>query len=290
MNITIKPEFETLIPPLSPDEFQQLEENVLSEGIREPLIVWNGVLIDGHNRYRIAQKHGLPFRTSEMDFESENDAIIWIIKNQFGRRNLSKYDRSVLALRLKPVIAEKAKEKRLETLKQNSVNQKSDERKELNTAKELAKIAGVSHDTIHKVEVIEASKDENLKGKIRSGNISINEAFTRVTLKDKKPKQEAKEAKARHEEFQRIKAESNTVDFQDIQKDARDVRTIGRDFFDRIEKITFKVHELTLFRNNTDIEAAVKAYSASERAELGRNIDKAITILQFLKRRIAQSV
>lgn len=288
MNITIKPEFETLIPPLSPDELQQLEENVLSEGIREPLIVWNGVLIDGHNRYRIAQKHGLPFRTSEMDFESENDAIIWIIKNQFGRRNLSKYDRSVLALRLKPVIAEKAEENL--HLSEGKGCQKSDKVKPIDTKKELAKIAGVSHDTIHKVEVIEAKADEDLKNKIRSGNTSINDAFTRVTLKDKKPKQEAKEAKARHEEFQRIKAESNTVDFQDIQKDARDVRTIGRDFFDRIEKITFKVHELTLFRNNTDIEAAVKAYSASERAELGRNIDKAITILQFLKRRIAESV
>ena len=288
MNITIKPEFETLIPPLSPDEFQQLEENVLSEGIREPLIVWNGVLIDGHNRYRIAQKHGLPFRTSEMDFKSENDAIIWIIKNQFGRRNLSKYDRSVLALRLKPVIAEKAEENL--HLSEGKGCQKSDKVKPIDTKKELAKIAGVSHDTIHKVEVIEAKADEDLKNKIRSGNTSINDAFTRVTLKDKKPKQEAKEAKARHEEFQRIKAESNTVDFQDMQKDARDVRTIGRDFFDRIEKITFKVHELTLFRDDTDIEAAVKAYSASERAELGRNIDKAITILQFLKRRIAQSV
>lgn len=286
MNITIKSEFETLIPPLSPDEFQQLEENVLSEGIREPLIVWNGVLIDGHNRYRIAQKHGLPFRTSEMVFESENDAIIWIIKNQFGRRNLSKYDRSVLALRLKPAIAEKAKKNQI----RKSVSQNSVKQKPIDTQRELAKIAGVSHDTIHKVEVIEAKADEDLKNKIRSGNTSINEAFTRVTLKDKKPKQEAKEAKARHEEFQRIKAESNTVDFQDMQKDARDVRTIGRDFFDRIEKITFKVHELTLFRDDTDIEAAVKAYSASERAELGRNIDKAITILQFLKRRIAQSV
>ena len=138
MNITIKPEFETLIPPLSPDEFQQLEENVLNEGIREPLIVWHGVLIDGHNRYRIAQKHGLPFKTSEMDFESENDAIIWIIKNQFGRRNLSKYDRSVLALRLKPVIAEKAKEKQITHTGQGY--QKSD--KAVHTAKELAKIAG----------------------------------------------------------------------------------------------------------------------------------------------------
>lgn len=62
-----------------------------------------------------------------------------------GKENLSAYDRSVLALKLKPLIAEKAKEKQTETLKQNaSVNQKSDERKEINTAKELAKVAGVS--------------------------------------------------------------------------------------------------------------------------------------------------
>ena len=141
----------------------------------------------------------------------------------------------------------------------------------------------------HPESVARAKERAREKGEVLSRSAVLDQ-ITRDTFKAKKPKQEAKEAKARHEEFQRIKAESNTVDFQDIQKDARDVRTIGRDFFDRIEKITFKVHELTLFRNNTDIEAAVKAYSASERAELGRNIDKAITILQFLKRRIAQSV
>ena len=141
----------------------------------------------------------------------------------------------------------------------------------------------------HPESVARAKERAREKGEVLSRSAVLDQ-ITRDTFKAKKPKQEAKEAKARHEEFQRIKAESNTVDFQDIQKDARDVRTIGRDFFDRIEKITFKVHELTLFRDDTDIDAAVKAYSASERAELGRNIDKAITILQFLKRRIAQSV
>lgn len=141
----------------------------------------------------------------------------------------------------------------------------------------------------HPESVARAKERAREKGEVLSRSAVLDQ-ITRDTFKAKKPKREAKEAKARHEEFQRIKAESNTVDFQDIQKDARDVRTIGRDFFDRIEKITFKVHELTLFRDDTDIDAAVKAYSASERAELGRNIDKAITILQFLKRRIAESV
>ena len=138
-DLTINPKFESLIPKLTDDEFRQLEENVLKDGITEPLVVWNGVLIDGHNRYKLAKKHNLGFEIREVSFDSENDAEIWIIKNQFGRRNLSTYDRAVLALRLKPVIAEKAKEKQVEA--GGAVRQKSD-KAVVDTKKELAKIAG----------------------------------------------------------------------------------------------------------------------------------------------------
>ena len=100
-----------------------------------------------------------------------DDVIIWIIKNQFGRRNLSAYDRSILALKLKPVIAAKAKEKQISTLKQNAdtVSQKSDEREEFSTKKEIAKAAGVSHDTIAKVEKIEAQASPEVKAALKSG-------------------------------------------------------------------------------------------------------------------------
>ena len=105
----IDAEFKALIPALTQDEFSQLEENVLRDGIQDPLKIWNGTLIDGHNRYEIAQRHGLTFSTTEMNFASRDDVIEWIIKNQFGRRNLSAYDRSLLALKLKPIIAAKTK-------------------------------------------------------------------------------------------------------------------------------------------------------------------------------------
>lgn len=110
---------------------------------------------------------------------SLTDAVIWIIKNQLGRRNLSAYDRSILALKLKPVIAAKAKEKQLSTLKQNAetVSQKSDEREELSTKKEIAKAAGVSHDTIAKVEKIEQQATPEIKAALKSGEISINAAY-----------------------------------------------------------------------------------------------------------------
>ena len=124
MSIEIDKEFESLIPPLTAEEFAQLEENCVKEGIRDALITWNGILIDGHNRFRIAAKHGLHWNEKRMEFADRNEVIRWIILNQFGRRNLSAYDRSVLALKLKPVIAEKAKEKQAEA--GGAVRQKSD--------------------------------------------------------------------------------------------------------------------------------------------------------------------
>ena len=154
--IKIDKEFESLIPPLSEDEFRQLEENCLKEGIRDALVAWkvpNGdqILIDGHNRWKISAKHGgIPFQIKEMKFDLREDAIAWIIRNQFGRRNLSAYDRSVLALKLKPIIAKEAKKnERNGGGSGDSGRQKSDN--PTDTKKELAKVAGVSHDTIHKI-------------------------------------------------------------------------------------------------------------------------------------------
>jgi len=86
--IRIDPEFQSLIPPLRPEELAQLEANILAEGIRDPLVTWRGVLIDGHNRYAIAEKHGLPYQTVEREFDDRDAVADWIDRNQLGRRNL----------------------------------------------------------------------------------------------------------------------------------------------------------------------------------------------------------
>lgn len=180
MKLTIDSEFRTLIPPLTADEFSQLEANCLENGIQDSLKTWDGILIDGHNRYEIAEKHGLEYKTEEMEFSSRDDVKLWIIKNQLGRRNLSTYDRSVLALKLKPVIAEMAKKNVLATQKNESASayQKSD--KQIVTNKEVGRIAEVSHDTIHKVDVIENSGNEDIKNKVRNKKISIDKAYREV--------------------------------------------------------------------------------------------------------------
>ena len=180
----IDKEFQSLIPPLTAEEYAGLEESILAEGCRDALITWGDVLIDGHNRYEICTKHGIPFDTIEMDFPTRDDVIVWIIKNQFGRRNLPAYERARLALRLKPVIAERANANKMAGLKQNvSVCQKSDER--IDTKKELATVAGVSHDTIAKVEKIEAKAPPEVKEQLRTGAMSINQAYTEVKRQEK---------------------------------------------------------------------------------------------------------
>lgn len=98
MNLRIDPEFESRIPPLTDDEFQQLEENILADGvIISPIIVWDGVIIDGHNRFRIAEKHpNIGFTTSERHFDNRHEVLAWICKNQLGRRNLTFHQKRYL--------------------------------------------------------------------------------------------------------------------------------------------------------------------------------------------------
>ena len=91
LHLTIDPEFASIIPPLREEEQKQLEENILADGVViNPLIVWNGVIVDGHNRYRILQQHPeIQFTTYEKAFSDRYEAIAWICRNQLGRRNLT---------------------------------------------------------------------------------------------------------------------------------------------------------------------------------------------------------
>ena len=81
--------FRSLIPPLSAEEKAQLEENIKAEGCRDTLITWQGILLDGHNRFEICQRLSIPFRTMEIDLPDRDAAEDWIDKNQLGRRNLT---------------------------------------------------------------------------------------------------------------------------------------------------------------------------------------------------------
>lgn len=278
--ITIDEEFRSLIPPLSEDEFKQLEENCKRDGILDNLKTWRGILIDGHNRYKIAMKWDMPYAVDEMYFKSRDEVVRWIILNQFGRRNLSAYDRSVLALKLKPVIAKKQRQKQVEGGKEK-VQQKSVEA--TTTQAELAKVAGVSHDTIHKVETIEAKASEPVKQQVRSGEKSINQAY--LEIKDKERKQadlsaraHLREAEERHEDFQTAK----TVSVDSIKQDKKDVAEIanakGREVYNAIKGI--------LFIGATADYSMLKNMDDSKAKQLAGQIDSAIETLKRIRKEI----
>ena len=193
--LIVDDEFRSLIPPLSEEEFEGLEKDILTNGFHdwEPIVTWNGTIVDGHNRYRICQENGIEYKTIEQEFASRDAAKIWIVEHQFSRRNLSKYARSVLALQLEPLYAAEAKRRQAEyhgNQYESGVRQKSDEvQTPTRTDEQLAKLAGTSRDTIRKVKVIEteAAKGNQTaivaRDEIRDGKKSINAAYIDIRPK-----------------------------------------------------------------------------------------------------------
>jgi hypothetical protein len=183
MKLEIDKELQQLIPPLANDEIAQLEANIIQDGCRDPLVTWQDTIIDGHNRYAICQKHGLHFKTVTMEFIDRSHAKEWIIRNQFGRRNLPPYVRVTLALELESTIAARAEDRMKAGVKPDP-SQISEQGK---TGEQIAAIAGVSHDTVAKVKTIKAKASEETKEKLAKGEISVHKAYQQTKEEDEPP-------------------------------------------------------------------------------------------------------
>lgn len=107
-DIVVLPELKAYIDPLTPEEYDSLERSILAEGCRDALVLWGNVLVDGHNRFGICRQHGLPFQTVQNTrFQSMEDVHLWMIDQHLGRRSVSEFQRGVLALRKREIIAER---------------------------------------------------------------------------------------------------------------------------------------------------------------------------------------
>jgi N6-adenosine-specific RNA methylase IME4 len=191
MEIIIDSEFKALIPPLAADELRQLEENILRDGCRDPLVLWDGILIDGHNRHEICTRHGLPFETVEIQFESRAHARIWMRHNQAGRRNLTTAWRLDLELGNKQdflAIGKTTQGKRTDLL---SENDKKSLPAPVNTRVEIAKSAGVSTGQVGMAEQI-IKKAPQLWEKAKQGDVSISSAYQQIRRIEKEEKREAR--------------------------------------------------------------------------------------------------
>jgi hypothetical protein len=162
------------------EEREALEASLLAEGCRDALVVWKtedkSILIDGHNRYRLCRRHNIPFNTIDRTFESREDVVMWMVRNQLARRNITAFVRAELVLKMTSVIeAIKAKAKahsgaRTDLLPNLAKGQP------INSRAELAKLAEVSNGTLSKVQKVDRDAPEFVKEKARSGDISIHRA------------------------------------------------------------------------------------------------------------------
>lgn len=188
--IIILEELRNFIPPLSEDEFAQLEENIVAEGCRDALILWKQdkeyILVDGHNRHKICTHHNIDFRIELKNFQDVESVKEWMINNQLGKRNIPETVKSYLRGQRYQL----EKRDRQANLKQNQSNSKGQDVPSINTAKKLAEEYKVSEKTIKRDQQYTlgidklVQDDSNLKWKILNKDIDLPKNFI-VELLDK---------------------------------------------------------------------------------------------------------
>lgn len=227
--LRVNPKFENLFAPLSPEEYDGLEQDIIAtNGPREAIVVWNDTIIDGHHRYAICQKHGLPFTTREETFSSEAEAIAWMIKEQFNRRNMSPVARTIAALNAKEALIEIGRQKH--GLRKDLADYVAEPH---NTRKLIAEKAGVSDTFVYQVDYVLQHGEPKLKEAMTSEEMSVGQAYSIVRKADEKlerKKQKREEARravtpiAAHPDYKHVES---GVEKQQIPSDWTEFRRLS---------------------------------------------------------------
>lgn len=189
----IDPELNAVLPNLSEEDYSSLEKSLLTDGYKgAPIMVWGDVIVDGHNRYEICNKHHIPYEVKQIDFESKEEAVRWMVRQQIGRRNLTPIQRIEIAEKYRPFYTEKAKENMSSGGKKYSPKEGlqnsstlSNENK-IDVRAKLAEVANVSTDTYSKGKKILESGNEELIEQTLKGEKSINKAYNELKASQKK--------------------------------------------------------------------------------------------------------
>ncbi|RTL40066.1 MAG: plasmid replication/partition related protein [Burkholderiales bacterium] len=193
MDIVVNEELKAYIDPLTPEEDEALERSLLAEGCRDALVLWGQVLVDGHNRYRLCMKHGLPFQTVQNPrFQSMEDVHLWMIEQHLGRRSLSDYQRGVLALRKREIVAARrarrvavesgAAPAEVPVEAQAPAPSPVPPQDSLDSREALAKAARLSSSQVVLIEKIQKQGAPALVAAVKAGVVSINAAAAVATL------------------------------------------------------------------------------------------------------------
>jgi len=177
--------FREIIPALTAEEYAILESSIIFEGCRDPIVVWNGLIIDGHNRYDICKKNNIPFEIDERTFSTKKDALSWMINNQLGRRNLTDAQKVELVLKRDEILGSQSRGNIAPGME--FTHQKREE---------IAQETGVSERNVSKVKKVLDDGDKRTKKDMKDGKISINKAYEKTTGKfANKPKPKVNDVK-----------------------------------------------------------------------------------------------
>ena len=172
----VLPEMEQLLPPLSGEQFSALESDILENGCYAPIIVNEDmVIIDGYNRFRVCDKHGLPYKMLMFSFANLLEAKQWALDTQKGRRNLDKWELGKIALKLKPEIEARARANQ-GTRTDLSVNSPKGY-SPTDTRKEMAQAVGIGDQTMGRIAQLTENAPQSLKDALENKEVSINRGW-----------------------------------------------------------------------------------------------------------------
>ncbi len=219
MDIIVKEELKAYIDPLTADEYEALERSILAEGCRDALVLWGDVLVDGHNRHGICQKHGLPFNTVQNTrFRNMEDVHLWMIEQHLGRRSVSDFQRGELALRKREILAERKRleQEQLQRESDGSAEHPQDDQDSPPwepaprlTRADLAREAKLSSSQIGMIERIRAQAAPEVVDAVRSGQLSISAAAAVASLPEEEQRAAASAGKDELKQAARRAREAN---------------------------------------------------------------------------------
>ena len=217
---TVLPEMAELLPPLTGEQLAALEADILKNGCYSPVIVNEDmVVIDGHNRQRLCEQHGLLYQMAVFSFEDMLEAKQWALDTQKGRRNLDKWELGKIALRLKPDIEARARENmgtRTDLL--TTLSEGQPPALPVNTRKELADTVGIGEVTMGKVMQIDEHAPTAVKEALDSGDLSINQGYNITRQVRELPEEQREEAAALAVELEKAKKEIRQCDAEADQR------------------------------------------------------------------------
>ena len=206
--LKIDPELRDLLPPLTSEEYKQLEKNIVENGFDRnfPIMEWQGFIVDGHNRYDICRKHNIEPIIGTLAYKTKEEVMEWMLDIQLGRRNLTPIQKIAITEKYRPIYEKQAKENKQNAMmiaRQNNENNKNeqfsqissttvDSKNKIDVRAKLAETAGVSTDTYSKGKKILDSDNEKLKQEVLSGEKSINAGYKELTGKKENKKEETR--------------------------------------------------------------------------------------------------